>query len=176
MELAILDFIYTYLNYDILDPFFKIITYSGNDGFIFIIIALILSINKKTRRIGLYCFAALIIGALITNVFLKPFIARIRPYEYKDIVLKIAKPTDYSFPSGHTTAGFAVAFVLIKEKFTYWGKKLYVYLLIFAILMAYSRLYFYVHFPSDILMGVFVGYLASKGAGVVIDKLYKRAV
>ncbi len=171
MELSILEFIHYYLNFNILDPLFKVITYSGNKGAIFIVFSIALLIHKKTRKIGIYCLASLAIGALITNVSLKLLIARIRPYEYSDIVLKITKPTDYSFPSGHTTAGFAVAFVLLKERFTYGKQKIYLYVLAYAILMAYSRLYFYVHFPSDVIAGILIGFVASAGAKFSIDKL-----
>ncbi len=171
MELSMLNFIHQYLNFNILDPLFKVITYSGNKGAIFIVFSIALLIHKKTRKIGIYCLASLAIGALITNVSLKPLIARIRPYEYSDIVIKIIKPTDYSFPSGHTTAGFAVAFVLLKERFTYGEQKIYLYVLAYAILMAYSRLYFYVHFPSDIIAGILIGFVASLGAKFSVDKL-----
>ncbi len=174
MELSILNFIHQYLNFEILDPLFKLITYSGNKGAIFIALSIVLLINKKTRKIGLYCLTSLAIGALITNVSLKPLIARTRPYEYSNIVLKILKPTDYSFPSGHTTAGFAVAFVLLKERFTYNNQKIYLYVFTYVILMAYSRLYFYVHFPSDVLAGILIGYIASIGAKFSVDKLQQE--
>ncbi len=174
MELSILDFIHQYLNFNFLDLFFKIITYSGNNGAIFIVFSIILLINKKTRKLGLYCLVSLAIGALITNVSLKPLIVRTRPYEYSNIMIKILKPTDYSFPSGHTTAGFAIAFTLLKERFTYGKQKIYLYVLAFAILMAYSRLYFYVHFPSDVLAGVLIGYIASTLAKYLVDKLDEK--
>ncbi len=172
MEQGILDFIQTHLNFEILNPFFKVITYSGNYGAIFIIASLVLYVNEKTRKIGLYCLVALCIGALITNVTLKPLIERARPYENGDIILKIMKPMDYSFPSGHTTAGFSVAFVLLKEKFLLLNKKVYLYVIAYACILAYTRLYFYVHYPTDILGGVFVGYVASAMSKHIVDKLY----
>ncbi len=174
MELSILDFIQQYLNFNFLDPFLRVMTYSGNHGLIFIVFSVILLINKKTRKIGIYCLASLAIGALITNVSLKPLFARTRPYEYSNIMLKIIKPTDYSFPSGHTTAAFAVAFVLLKTRYSIKNHKIYLYFLVFAILMAYSRLYFYVHFPSDVLAAVVIGYIASILAKYLIDKLHDK--
>ncbi len=173
MELRILDFIQNNLTVDVLDPVFKAITYSGNHGYIYILIAVLLLISKKTRKIGIYCLVSLIIGWFICNFTLKPLVARIRPYEYRDIVLKIMEPTDFSFPSGHTTAGFAVSLVLLKQKFTCFGKKVYLYVLIYASLMAYSRMYFYVHFPSDILAGVIAGYIASVSSIYIVDQFNK---
>ncbi len=170
MELRILDFIQENLTFNVLAPLFKVITYSGNHGYIYILIAVLLLMSKKTRKIGIYCLVSLIIGWFICNLTLKPLVARLRPYEYRDIVLKIAEPTDFAFPSGHTTAGFAVALVLLNQKFTYFGKKVYLYVLIYAALMAYTRLYFYVHFPSDIVGGVIAGYIASVGSIYIVDK------
>ncbi len=172
MEFTILDFIQKNLTFKMLDPIFKAVTYSGNNGYIFVAIAVLLLLGKKTRKIGIYCLVALAIGWFICNFSLKPLIARLRPYEYRDIVLKIAEPTDFAFPSGHTTAGFAVAFVLFLKKFTYGGKKVYLYVFIYAALMAYTRLYFYVHFPSDIVGGVVAGYVASMGSVHLVDRVY----
>ncbi len=172
MEQGILNFIYNYLNFEFFTVIFKFITYSGDKGAIYIFLSLMLIINKKTRKIGLYCLISLIIGFLITEFTLKPIICRLRPYEYRDIVLKIAKETSYSFPSGHTTAAFAVSFVLLKERFIYKNFKIYKYVLAYSVLMAYSRLYFYVHFPSDVIGGVFVAYLSTIISKFIVDKFY----
>ncbi len=170
MELAILDFINRYLTVDFLNPIFKIITYSGNNGLIFIIVSLLFLFNKKTRKFGICLLISLGIGALITNLFLKDYVARIRPYEFRDIVLLIKEPTDFSFPSGHTTAAFAFGFVFLKEKFTINNYKIYVYVMIYSSLMAFSRLYFYVHYPSDILFGIIIGYVASFVSIFLVNK------
>ncbi len=172
LEQEILDFVYNNLNFEILDLLFRGITYSGNKGILFVAISVGLSLHKKTRKIGITCLISLAIGGLITNVSLKPFVGRIRPFESSNVILKIMKPTDYSFPSGHTTASFAVAFVMLKEKLMYCNKKIYGYAMIYASLLAYSRIYFYVHYPSDILMGIFVGYLSSVISRLLVDKFY----
>ncbi len=176
MELSILDAISDYLTTGFLDPIFKCITYSGNHGYIFIFLTLLLLVNKKTRKIGVYCLVSLLIGYLITNQFLKPLTSRLRPFEYRDIVLKINRPTDYAFPSGHTTAAFAFSFVLFYIKFMIKNVKVYRYAIVYAVLMGYSRLYFYVHFPSDVLAGVFIGYISSILSIYVVDKVYNRFI
>ncbi len=175
MEIAILDFIHHYLINPLFDFIFKIITYSGNDGVIFIIFTLFFLFNKKTRKLGFYAGVSLIIGALITNVFLKDYVARIRPYDVQNIAILIKEPTDFSFPSGHTTAAFAFAFVLLKEKFKIGNYGVYKYAIIFAILMAFSRMYFYVHYPSDVLAGIIIGYIASVLSIKIVSKIRKKA-
>ena len=106
---------------------------------------------------------ALLIGALITNIICKPAFARIRPYEVMDgLVLFIGKQTDYSFPSGHACASFAAAFAGWKQLPRRFGGSM----LVLAGLLAFSRLYVGVPYPSDvlggILIGLFSGWLACK--------------
>ena len=84
-------------------------------------------------------------GALITNVCLKNLVARPRPMSVEGLVPLIGKPTDYSFPSGHTCASFACALVLYRIL----PKKYGVPAVILASLIAFSRLYVGVHYPTD---------------------------
>ena len=101
------------------------------------------------------------IGALITNVTLKNLVARTRPYEVVEgLVLLIEKQRDYSFPSGHTCASFAAAGV-------YWRmlpKKFGIPLVILAAMIAFSRLYVGVHYPTDVLAGLLIGLFAAWAA------------
>ena len=103
------------------------------------------------------CGFSLAVGALITNVFLKNAVARIRPYDlYPVIELLVEKQTDFSFPSGHTCASFAAALVYLRmfPERKGWG------FVILAVLIGFSRLYVGVHYPTDVLGGFFVGWLA----------------
>ena len=141
-----------------MDGFWKTITHLGDAGWFWIILGIVLLIPKKTRKAGIAALAALAIGALITNVALKNIIARIRPYEVVEgLVPLISKPTDYSFPSGHTCASFACALVLYRIL----PKKYGVPAVILASLIAFSRLYVGVHYPTDVLGGMFVGIFSS---------------
>ena len=102
--------------------------------------------------------AASLIGCLlIGNLTLKPLVARIRPYDVAGFdQLLIGKLSDYSFPSGHTLASFAAATVLVVMD-RKWG----VVALIIATLISFSRLYLYVHFPTDVLAGFVIGVIIS---------------
>ena len=109
-------------------------------------------------RAGWYGLLSMGAGALITNVCLKNLVARPRPYEVVEgLVPLIGKPTDYSFPSGHTCASFACALVLYRIL----PKKYGVPAVILASLIAFSRLYVGVHYPTDVLGGMFVGIFSS---------------
>ena len=99
----------------------------------------------------------MIIDLLLCNVLLKNLVARTRPYDVNTgIQLLVAKLRDYSFPSGHTAASFASATALYFAG----EKKLWKPALVLACLIAVSRLYLYVHYPTDVLGGVVIGIIA----------------
>ena len=102
-------------------------------------------------------FLALLLMLIIGNLTLKPLVARIRPYEFAHHVrLIIDTPTDFSFPSGHTFASFASAVSI----FLFHKKEGFIALTL-AALIAFSRLYLYVHFPTDILAGIILGIIVA---------------
>ena len=152
-ELWILDFIQT-LRFPILDQIMKGITFLGDKGLIWISLALLLCFFKKTRKIGILMITGLILNALICNVILKPCIQRLRPFTYYDVSLIVSEPKDYSFPSGHTSASFVCCSI-----FYFLKRKEFPLLLILALLISFSRLYLYVHFPTDVLAGILLGTL-----------------
>ena len=154
-EYAILDFIRNNLSSPFADGLMKGISFLGNAGWIWILTAICLMIFKRTRKAGVTIACALVFSLLISNLALKPLIARVRPYELKEgIALIISPPSDYSFPSGHTSASFAASVALILNE-----KRLGIAAMLLASLIAFSRLYLYVHFPSDILGGIIIGTL-----------------
>lgn len=157
-DLPILDWIATHLWCPFLDTIMPIITRLGDAGIFWIAVAVVLLCIPKTRKIGLGMGVALIIGLLICNVTLKPLVARIRPYDYKlehfgiSIKLLIDAQHDFSFPSGHTIASFEAATVLLIH-----SRKAGIPAVILASLIAFSRLYLYVHYPTDVLTSVVLG-------------------
>ena len=140
-----------------LDVFMSNVTKLGNVGFIWILLTIILLVIPKTRKSGVILAAALIVDLILCNVILKPLVARIRPFDVNTAIqLIIAKPQDYSFPSGHTDASVAsvVALYLAGEK------RLWKIALILACFIAFSRMYLYVHYPTDVLGGAVVGVIS----------------
>ena len=158
-DLPILDWIQSTLGCKFLDTVMPIITLFGEDGIFWIAWAVLLIIFPKTRKTGLGMGFALILGLLVCNVTLKPLVARIRPYDLQaelgvTINLLIEAQHDFSFPSGHTIASFEASVVLLKN-----SKKMGIPAFIIAILVSLSRLYLYVHYPSDVLVSVVLGTL-----------------
>lgn len=162
LELSVLDFIQSHLRCGFLDTVLVFITKLGNSGWIWIAVTLLLLIFPKTRKLGAAAAVSLTLEALCCNLILKPLVARTRPYDVNTAVrLLIARPGDFSFPSGHTGASFAAASALYFRKSRFW-----IPALILSVLIAFSRLYLYVHFPSDVLagavLGTAAGYLGSR--------------
>ncbi|MBZ9608762.1 phosphatase PAP2 family protein [Clostridium estertheticum] len=145
----------------IMDKVMVAITSLGDNGAIWIIMAIALMVNKKYRKIGFMALLALLLSAILGEVILKNVVQRIRPSaDIPAVDLLIVKPLSYSFPSGHTTSSFAVAGVLAKHFKNY---ALEIFSL--AALIAFSRLYLYVHYPTDVLGGVLLGLICS---GIIV--------
>lgn len=122
-------------------------------GLIWILLGILLLFLPKDRKTGAKVLLSLVFSLILCNFIFKNFFCRVRPFTLQgEISLLVEAPTDWSFPSGHTSASFAAAAVLLKEK-----KKMGWVALAVAFLVAFSRLYLYVHYPSDVLGGAIVG-------------------
>lgn len=158
MELGILLWIQNHLRTEIGTEFWRAITMLGNAGWFWIFLTLVLILNKRTKTEGIASALSLIFGFLVTNLFLKNLVARTRPYDFSTLIVPlIVRPHDYSFPSGHTCASFACALIC----FHLLPKKAGVPLLILAVLVAFSRLYLGVHYPTDVLGGFLIALTGS---------------
>ena len=156
IELKILDWFQT-LHTPVLDKFMTSVTKLGNAGIFWIILTVLFLLIPKMRKTGVVMAAALIIDLLLCNVLLKNLVARTRPYDVNTVIqLLVAKLRDYSFPSGHTAASFAS----VASLYFAGEKKLWKPALVLACLIAVSRLYLYVHYPTDVLGGVVIGIIA----------------
>lgn len=156
-EFAILNFIQGHMRSNFLDLVMPLISKLGNGGLIWLLLALALAVVPATRKTGFVVLAALALDFLCCNLIAKPLIGRIRPCDVNTAVqLLVNRPTDFSFPSGHTAASFTAVFALYFR-----GARLWKPALVMALLIAFSRLYLYVHYPSDILAGVLLGAAAA---------------
>lgn len=170
-EIDFLKFVIENLQSDKLNHIMTAITTLGNAGMIWIVISAVFVIIPETRAVGITMFISLIIEFITVNILVKPLINRARPFEISSYIfnnISISMPRDGSFPSGHTAAAFAAATAAFCCR-----KKIGIILLIFALLMGVSRLYFAVHFPTDVLAGGVIG-----GAIGVVSyrKIYKKIV
>ena len=170
MELRFLDFLQT-IHTPLLDKILAFITSLGNAGIIWIVLAVVLLILPKTRKTGIIVAAALLMDLILCNLILKNLVARVRPYDVNTaIAILIKKPLDFYFPSGHTAASFAAMTALFLAKM----KKAWIAALVLAVLIAFSRLYFYVHYPTDVLGGAVVGILSGIIGYAIVEKIDKR--
>lgn len=170
MELRFLDFLQT-IHTPLLDKILAFITSLGNAGIIWIVLAVVLLILPKTRKTGIIVAAALLMDLILCNLILKNLVAMVRPYDVNTaIAILIKKPLDFSFPSGHTAASFAAMTALFLAKM----KKAWIAALVLAVLIAFSRLYFYVHYPTDVLGGAVVGILSGIIGYTIVEKIDKR--
>ena len=158
-DLPILDWIQANLQSPFMDKFMPFITVFGNGGIFWIAWSVLLILFPKTRRTGLGMGFALMMGLIVCNLILKPGVARPRPYDMQAemgvvIDLLVKRSHDFSFPSGHTIASFEASVVLLMN-----SKKMGIPAFILAILVSFSRLYLYVHYPTDVLVSVVLGTL-----------------
>lgn len=110
--------------------------------------------RRKQGGSAAWGLLALVLSLLFNNMLLKHLIARSRPYDcIRGLIPLITPPTDYSFPSGHTAASFAVGVLLFRKL----PKRYGIPALVLAALIGFSRLYLGVHYPSDVLAGALLG-------------------
>ena len=174
-DLPILEWIRTNLWCEVLDVAMPIITTFGDGGIFWIAVSVLLMFFPRTRRTGLGMAFALLMGLVVCNLTLKPMVARIRPYDLQaelGVTIQLLNGTmhDFSFPSGHTIASFEAAVVLLMN-----SKKMGIPAMILAVLIAFSRLYLYVHYPTDVIASILLGTLfaliGNALAGVIAPKL-----
>lgn len=168
MELDILRAIDSIHN-PILDKIMIAITHLGDAGLFWIAISIALLFFKKYRKIGVVSLGALVLSLIFTNGIIKNMFDRVRPFMYDEAIrqrLLIKEPFDSSFPSGHSSASMAAAVSI----FIY-NKKMGIPAIIVALLIAFSRLYLFVHFPTDVLTGLVLGILYAVGSAAVVKFL-----
>ncbi len=163
IDFFILDLIQSIMKSPVCDAVFTFITHLGDKGILFIALAIMLMLFKKTRKTGFALALGLIIGFIVCNLILKNVFARVRPFDIRDVAIIIPKPRDFSFPSGHSFHAFVCAKVLSTgfKKYSFW-------FYIVAFLIAFSRLYLYVHYPSDVIVGSILGVLTGHLAVCII--------
>ncbi len=136
----------------VLNVLMKAITFSGDGGLIMIVTCLLLILFKKTRKCGITALISLVFTFIFANLIIKNVVHRPRPWTVADFDLLIKKPSEYSFPSGHTVNSFAVAVVIYK-----FYKKPGIAAIIYSFILGLSRIYLCVHYPTDVLAGMIIG-------------------
>ena len=177
-----------------LDTIMPLITFLGSGGIVWAVTALIMLCFKKSRKTGIVIIVSLLLGLFLSTMGLKNVIARERPYNTEGALLTIenlligAPSGRFSFPSGHAISSFSAATVILL-----YSKKLGIPAIILAAfvlykrsgrsgalalltaaLMGFSRLYLYVHFPSDVICGALFGILLAFLSNFLINKIWEK--
>lgn len=172
LDVNILYYVQDHLRGETLNRIVSVFTSLGNYGLIWILFTIALLIYSDTRKVGAACAVALILDLIICNGILKNIFARIRPYEaYENIRCIVSPQKDYSFPSGHTASSFAAVIPALADKDT---RIIGIAALVVAVLMALSRIYVCVHYPSDVVGGIVVGVLCGVLSCWLIERKNKK--
>lgn len=146
-------FFLKFYHHKVLSNTMKFIAGIGDFGMIWLLLILILSLSDNTQLLSRKMLAALLLATIVGQVTIKSLVKRKRPcHSFKDVKMLVAIPSDYSFPSGHTTSSFACATTIC-----FLFPKVGLLFIIFAFLMAFSRLYLFVHYLSDVVFGMILG-------------------
>ena len=158
------------LHHPLLDKFMVAITTLGDEGIIWIVIALAMLCTKKYRTCGIGMAISLILMLLTGNIFLKHLFMRERPcWIDTSVELLIASPSSYSFPSGHTFSSFVSAVTIFLHH-----KKEGIVALVLAALISFSRMYLFVHFPTDVLASIILGTAIAIGVYFVMKRVKSK--
>ncbi|MCQ2514975.1 MAG: phosphatase PAP2 family protein [Ruminococcus sp.] len=166
----ILDFIQNSIKCSFMDYFMSILSFISYDGLIWVVLAVFLLFFKKSRKTGLMIIVALVLGFVICELGLKHIVMRPRPFTLNpDIILIIKQPSGSSFPSWHSCSSFVAATILLK-----YDKKIGIPATIIALLIVFSRLYCYVHYPTDVTAGIIIGILCAIIVMVAFKKIQQN--
>lgn len=157
IDFSILELIQQNLRCEFLDHLMVFLSLIGEGGLVWFLIAVPMLFFKKTRTCGVVMILSMGVSLLLGEFVLKNLIGRVRPCNVNsDFEMLVKRPQSFSFPSGHTSSSFAAATSVFL-----WNKKYGVPTLILAFLIGFSRLYNYVHFPTDVLCGMLFGIFIS---------------
>lgn len=159
IDLSILNFIQDTLKSGFMDKMMTSITALGNMGIFWLLLIIVFLSSKEYKKLAKIMIVSLIINTVLVNIIIKPIVGRVRPFELVDgIKLLVLKPTDPSFPSGHSAISFCMMTVIVLFSKS---KSLNIMAIVLAFLIAFSRLYLYVHYPTDVIVGALLGVLTA---------------
>lgn len=171
LDLSILDFIHNTLSNPVMDLIMVCITYSIEYGAMAILVFIVMMCIKKMRKTGFAVMGATLSVLLFGELILKHIVCRPRPFVINGAIELIIKaPSGFSFPSSHTATCFAMATAIYL-----FHKRLGIIAYIYAALVAFSRMYLYVHYPSDVIGGIALGIGCGIGATALVKLICKKA-
>lgn len=179
---------------DSLTPLVKLITSTAELGFVSILVFFILALNPRTRKASIVVGSGILLTMVISTLIIKPLVLRARPFDVSPEVFKlIVDPGDSSFPSGHTSNMFALAFSLYFASHPRYKQGIFdsdrearlihtisKFAIILAFMVGLSRIYLGVHYFSDVLAGALIGtmvaFLITKFAPAFLKNFDRRVL
>ncbi len=159
------------LHTPMLDALMVGVTALGDHSLAWLVLGCALIVPRRTRRAGAAILVALAFCTLVVDLALKPLVARPRPFMLDGgVELLIPKPGGWSFPSGHSAKSFAAATALAAS-LPAGSRRFAVPAVLLATLIACSRLYLFVHFPTDVLAGAAIGTVLGVAAARILRML-----
>lgn len=173
--------------FNFINEFFKYLTAAGDSWYPYVwqaVICITLTVFKKTRKTGIVlAFCLLFWGVLVNSTIIKNTVQRPRPFLKDDTLLgyvqtvfnqpsgSLALPDSFSFMSGHTTNAFILATVV-----SFYHRKATIPMFVYASLMSFSRLFFGVHYPTDVIAGAIFATGVSIGSCYLANYLEQRLI
>lgn len=168
-EFAFLDWLQQF-THPVMDALAVFFNWAGMHGELWILFGVILLLRRSTRKAGLAMLLALLFYLLVGDMILKPLFARPRPCDLNTLIqILVERPNGHSFPSGHTSSAFAAAAALFCQ-----NKRLGIPALVLAAFIGFTRLYLYVHFPTDVLAGILLGLMLGAAASALVNFAAKK--
>ena len=165
-DFSVLYFLQENIRTDFLDGVAAILSVAFNAGIVWFVICALMAIPKKSRSAALMVLCAVVLAFVIGELTMKNIICRVRPCNVDtDILLAVSRPSSYSFPSGHSGSSFAAATAIFL-----WNKKWGIPALVLAMIVALSRVYLFVHYPTDVMVGAVFGALCAVAVYFVFKK------
>lgn len=164
MDVRIIRYVQTHCHNRVTDLIFPLLSRIGNAGAVWLAAAIFLGYNRHTRSFAFMLFFSMVLAHIISQI-LKPIIGRPRPFvQNPGVHLLIHTPGGYSCPSGHSASSFAAATVI-----WLFSSRFGTAALVLALLIAFSRVFLFVHYPSDTILGSLLGVLCA----FIVIYLYK---
>ena len=154
----------------VLDKIMIMATYAGTGALVWwVALAAPFLISTKYRKTGVIMTLALAFNYLIGEIIIKKSVGRDRPSSLlSDEEMKITRPKDHSFPSGHTASSFCAFTVTL----LCCAPAVWIPALILAATIAFSRIYLRVHYVSDVIGGLILGLIDGTAATLILQRVF----